>query len=677
MRRGKKLSTILLSLVLLFSTLFSGNLTVQAADIPTDGLVLNMSFNGDILDRSSYNNETQMVGNITYVNSVNAKGARFDGQSYIEVDVQNNFDSLSKGYTFSVWLYKDEIRPLREQPIMQKIGSSDDEKPSFIYADNDYVPYVQVYTQDENLDSIYGTKIDMQKWVLHTVTYDLNNVKFYENGVLKVSKPVKGTVPITTGKVQIGFNGYDGSSFFKGVMDDLRVYDRVLTAEQVKGLYDYVAKGQEAALINPVNELMAYYSFEGNLNDTSRFNNTGVAIGNISFANGIVGKGAKFDGNSYIEVVDSDSLDLTRGYTLSLWMYKEDIGEDREEPILLKQGNSVDIEQAAYILSDNDSIPYVQVYTADENYDGMYADKVFEKQIWTMLTVSYDGKNIKYYKNGTLIGNKACAGSIPASSGKLLIGFNQYDGSSFFKGVMDELKIYNYVLTPEQIKGIYNPGTTAPPVTAPAAMPSIPAPASAPSTWAVAEIDKAKELKLTTDKILSKYQTNITREEFCELAVKLYEALSHKAAEAAIINPFTDTTNQEVLKAYNLKIVTGNAGKFSPNNPVTRQEISVMIMRTINAAKPGLDTKVDGTIKFTDDADLAVWAREAVSLLNREGIMKGSGTGTVAIMPKGNTTREQAVILVKRTFENFSQYTWVARPEGGGEWKVRPVGGGE
>jgi hypothetical protein len=358
-------------------------------------------------------------------------------------------------------------------------------------------------------------------------------------------------------------------------------------------------------------------------------------------------------------------------------MYKDDIGAKREQPILLKQGNSIYIEQAAYILSDNDYIPYVQVYTVDGNYDSMYADNTFEKQKWAMLTVSYDGKNIKYYKNGTLIGNKACAGSIPASSGKLLIGFNEYDGSSFFKGVMDELRIYNHVLTPEQVKVIYDPHTT-PPRPAPTTSSNTPVPANAPSTWAVAEIDKAKELKLTTEKILDKYQTNITREEFCELAVKLYEALSGKNAEAIAINPFKDTTNQEVLKAFNLKIVTGiSADKFAPSNPVTRQEISVMIIRTINAAKPGLDTAVSDTIKFADDSSIAPWAKNAVKLLNKNDIMKGSGTGEISIMPKGNTSREQAVILVKRTFENFSRYIWAARPEGGGEWKIKPEGGGE
>ncbi|MDF2593092.1 MAG: Ig-like protein [Clostridia bacterium] len=665
--QNRKTLAGLLSLVLLFSVMLSGNLTVQAADITIQDLILHCKFDGDIEDSSNFRNQTQAVGNISYVDGIIGKGAKFDGQSYIEVDCQESFNVLSGGYTFSVWLYKEEIRPLREQPILQKIGNPDEEDPSFILADNDYQPYIQIFSQDENHDSIYGTKIDMQKWTLLTVTYDLNNVKFYENGVLKANKQAKGTVPITTGNVQIGFDGYDGSSFFKGVMDDLRVYSKVLTPEQVKAIFDAGTAGSGGKLVNPPNSQVAYYSFDGNIMDTSGFNNNGYIIGNISFVDAMKGKGAKFNGESYIQVNDSDSLDLTKSYTFSLWMYKEDIGEKREQPILLKLGNSVDIEQASYMLSDNDFLPYVQVYTIDGNYDGEYVDIAFEKLKWAMLTVSYDGKNIRYYKNGTLIGSKECLGSIPASSGKLLIGFNEYDGSSFFKGIMDELRIYNYVLTPEQVKSLYNPTTTTPAITL-----------GAPSTWATAEIDKAKELKLTTDKILSKYQTNITREEFCELAVKLYEALSGKNAEAAASNPFVDTTNSEVLKAYGLKIVNGvSADKFAPSNTVTRQEISTMLIRTLLAAKPGFVAATNEDLTFVDETDIAVWAKEPVKFLNANGIMKGSGSDTISIMPKGNTSREQAVILVKRTFENFSRYIWINRPEGGGEWKVRPEGGGE
>src|SRR5690606_4040684 len=78
-----------------------------------------------------------------------------------------------------------------------------------------------------------------------------------------------------------------------------------------------------------------------------------------------------------------------------------------------------------------------------------------------------------------------------------------------------------------------------------------------PSNWAISEIEKAKKNNLTTERILNNFQSDITREEFCELVVKLYEAISGVKAKPVSPNPFTDTNNLEVLKANNLGIVGG------------------------------------------------------------------------------------------------------------------------
>lgn len=175
---------------------------------------------------------------------------------------------------------------------------------------------------------------------------------------------------------------------------------------------------------------------------------------------------------------------------------------------------------------------------------------------------------------------------------------------------------------------------------------------SSASDWAEPEIQEAYDLGLTTDTILNQFGRNITREEFCEIAVKLYEALSGKAALPAIENPFADTTNTEALKAFELGIIKGTSDTtFSPNSPITRQEICVMIYRTLKADNSSLSIDNSGVSTFSDEASIASWAIDAVKYANKNSIMKGTGNNN--INPLGNTTREQAIVLVKRTFENF------------------------
>lgn len=173
-------------------------------------------------------------------------------------------------------------------------------------------------------------------------------------------------------------------------------------------------------------------------------------------------------------------------------------------------------------------------------------------------------------------------------------------------------------------------------------------------SWHVGEVNEAKKENLVTDKVLSEFPKDITREEFCELAVLLYEKMTGKKAEAAA-NPFTDTKNPEILKAYNLKIVGGiGDGKFAPNNNVTRQEIAAMLVRTLKAAMPNIDTKAEFKTKFQDEKDIGSWAVESVKFMNANDIIKGTEINGVSyILPKGNTTREQAIALVLRIYNQF------------------------
>ena len=90
---------------------------------------------------------------------------------------------------------------------------------------------------------------------------------------------------------------------------------------------------------------------------------------------------------------------------------------------------------------------------------------------------------------------------------------------------------------------------------------------------------------------------------------------------------------------------------FSPLNKITRQEICVMIYRTLEAAKPELNKTISGSFPFTDSDNIAAWAIDAVKFAYLNNIMKGTSATTIS--PLSNTNREQGVILVKRTYDQY------------------------
>jgi len=185
------------------------------------------------------------------------------------------------------------------------------------------------------------------------------------------------------------------------------------------------------------------------------------------------------------------------------------------------------------------------------------------------------------------------------------------------------------------------------------------------SPWAGNELGKADEYDLIPDILKGADMTKpITREEFASLAVVLYEKTTDKKASPASPNPFTDTNNPEILKAFQLGITKGtSATTFSPMDLITREQCAAMLARAVRTMVPGGDFSTDGAPVFTDQADISSWALEDVKFMSKIGVIKGSNG---KFMPKATTaaekaagyatsTREQAIIMSKRIYENYNK----------------------
>lgn len=174
------------------------------------------------------------------------------------------------------------------------------------------------------------------------------------------------------------------------------------------------------------------------------------------------------------------------------------------------------------------------------------------------------------------------------------------------------------------------------------------------SDWAKDEFFAASELGLVPELTDNPaFRGNITREQFAELVVNMTEKAMEKELEAAATDTFTDTTNPEILKAYQAGIITGvGEGKFSPKATTNREQIATMIYRATQylAEQTGADlTPNTGSIEvFTDKASISDWAVESVGALAANDIMKGTSATTAS--PKDACTVEQSILLIYRVF---------------------------
>ena len=186
------------------------------------------------------------------------------------------------------------------------------------------------------------------------------------------------------------------------------------------------------------------------------------------------------------------------------------------------------------------------------------------------------------------------------------------------------------------------------------------------SGWATTELKEAQANGLIPDILQGKDLTKpVTREEFCELAVILYEEVSGLAAEAASPNPFTDTTNPQILKAFKLGITTGvSATLFKPNDLITREQCAAMLFRAIKKIAPNGNYSVTSARPVPDQKLISGYALDAAKYMSLHGIIKGDTT-TGNFMPKattaaqtaqgyGQATREAAIIMSNRTYKDMT-----------------------
>jgi hypothetical protein len=84
---------------------------------------------------------------------------------------------------------------------------------------------------------------------------------------------------------------------------------------------------------------------------------------------------------------------------------------------------------------------------------------------------------------------------------------------------------------------------------------------------------------------------------------------------------------------------------FAPDKTITRQEMFTLLHKALLAIGEPVKTTNTALTSFTDAADIATWAQDAVTALVQSGVITGSGG---ALKPNGTTTRaEMAQVLCR------------------------------
>lgn len=175
----------------------------------------------------------------------------------------------------------------------------------------------------------------------------------------------------------------------------------------------------------------------------------GVLLNGASWMNG----GVHLDGdNDYIDLPDGFA-DLSSGFTISLWVYPTNSPDWWPRFIEFGNGPSADnIIFSRYY--DTDSVIF-QCYNGSTTAGRVIAENAVQLDMWQLFTVSLDAAgNAKIYKNGALIQSGTTSPTASIIRTNNYIGQSNWSNDSYYQGVIDDVRIFNTVLSITEIQAL-------------------------------------------------------------------------------------------------------------------------------------------------------------------------------------------------------------------------------
>jgi len=404
-----------------------------------------------------------------------------DTDDYVQIKDDDSLD-LATNFTLSLWFYRQNDTGAAEA-LLTKTDAADPGAIDYTYvleiADSDKILFGVVKDGGGVAYLVSTSLIKTGRWYHVTATKDSTKFYIYLDGVLNDSGITVGTMgdPEISGfPVEVGRIGDAGAwQYFPGLIDDVKIYNYTRTAAQVTWDYN---RGK------PV----AHWRFDeckgGTIYDESGNGNNGQLYlggaaqgvtatgtcassspdtfwGSVTDSGGArVGRGAgSFDGeDDYVKINNNSNLTMVDRLTLSAWVYPTANGNSDGGRIVSKSNGTTGDDYALYYTYEGAGDKNLVTFRLSGN-SLKTDDYILTHNTWNHVMGTWDGATRKIYVNGIEKANGLYSTSITDNDDDIGVGGHVDSGSTrTFEGKIDDVKIFNYALTPQQIRTEYNGG---------------------------------------------------------------------------------------------------------------------------------------------------------------------------------------------------------------------------
>ena len=420
-----------------------------------------------VVDKSPYANHGINYGSVSGDNRHGSPGKAFnlDGASdYVEFP-NTRYIYQEGDHTFSLWTratgprsgkfiachYNWRFRWSNESTVTFDVGRMNSGTGPFYY-------------QSHNLGS------SNNDWVMLTGVYKPSSqiVKFYVNGDLVNSLDI-GTDTMFdqySRNLRIGYSYHGNATFYEGLVDDIRIYNRALSENEIRMLYDTYQP--QAKVSSASGGLIGHWSLDqetfdpgtNRITDLTPYENHGTNYG-ATFTTDRHGKsGGAMSFNGANNAVDISQLSYPNtwddNFSISSWInIPSDFSwSSGRYDNIVSRGTYIGSHGLARSPTNNSVCGWVR---GDNGARVVCSD--ITRDSWYLLTMTWDGEDLIFYVDDSYIGvSSGQRDGIPHQLNWTIGRARAFSGGqgSWYEGLLDDVRIYNRALSQKEIQSLYN-----------------------------------------------------------------------------------------------------------------------------------------------------------------------------------------------------------------------------
>ncbi|MFB5597754.1 MAG: LamG-like jellyroll fold domain-containing protein, partial [Nitrosopumilaceae archaeon] len=444
----------------------------------------------------TYVNGSNFIGdvNVDY-EGINGTSLEFEGEGYF---LDNINSTQFSNVTITAWIKPNYTKGSSQLTVLNQ------ENAFSLTINNVLLPkHIATFSVFDGIQwhSVQSNSTIGENWSHIAATYDGTNITIYLNGTLNSTNLIKkdsielvtkvfesstdyeSSIDSLQGKsnqVSIGAtldnkrNANDSEKKFSGSIDDVRIYDIVLTAQQIYEIYI-----RSLPMIITVDEIVNEEPEEIELEDIESVNliknivdtnYTESSIANIT--NNTIDVLVLNNTEDYIIIEEETLNEEVNKVTISSWVQPHYEDASTKLTIVSKQNS--------FELSINNIIEpkYVPTFSVFDGiaWNTIAGSTIIDKDGWSHISAVINQTSISLYVNGTLEASQTLSGTFAIQDGKIeitpanvaatktdvVIGAyvdntrGELQTSNRFSGFIDDVLIYREALTEDQIIEIYN-----------------------------------------------------------------------------------------------------------------------------------------------------------------------------------------------------------------------------